>query len=151
MSEYYSIPAIAQMVNFPYHAVYSQIKRSKLPVIRFEGKIKEHLYVSHADLAKFFLTVDWLMASTLQADHPFEAERALFKKRYIHRSELAQQLGYDPGYIHNWTCLYQFPKPVVRNGWYSRRAVLYWLKKHRPKLYQRFKTNHRTANHASRI
>lgn len=139
MQEYYTVPELAQIVNIEYHAVYYHINQKRVPVIRLGVKPNQVIKIAHADLSRFLLTVDWLMCTTLQPDHPFIAERNTFAKRYIQRTDLAAQLGHAEYSITNWTCIKGFPKPAVRNGWYSRKAVLAWLKKNRSNDYQRLR------------
>lgn len=136
MEMYYSLPQIAKLVQIDYHTVYAQIKKYQVPVNRFVGKRAE-LYVSHADLARFLLTVDWLLIASCTGDHPFVAERRLFEQTYVHRNTLVRQLKYHPRYIRNLSIYQGFPKMAVRNGWYPRAAVLRWLFEHRPHIYKR--------------
>lgn len=137
METYYSLPEIAKLVQLEYNAVYAQIKQHHVPVKRLPGKRKEQLYITRSDLACFFMQVDWLMVPACKADHPFSAERQLFEQTYIHRNDLARQLGYQPRYILQLVVYQGFPKMAVRNGWYPRAQVLRWLFEHRPHIYKR--------------
>ncbi len=137
MKDYYTVPEIAKLVNIEYHAVYYHINRNRVPVKRSGIPPNELIYIAHDDLARFLLTVDWLAGVTLQRDHPFERERVTFLARYIQRSDLAKQLGHAEYSLVNWSCLHGFPTPAVRNGWYNRKAVLDWLRVHRPKDFAR--------------
>jgi hypothetical protein len=135
MEKYYTVPELARIVHIEYHAVYYHINRKKVPVIRSGVKPNQVITIAHSDLAKFLLTVDWLMAVTLEPDHPFQAERQKFAQRYIQRFDLANQIGHDEHSIVNWSCLKAFPKPAIRNGWYSRKKVLSWLQVNRPDIF----------------
>jgi hypothetical protein len=117
--------------------VYYHINQKRVPVTRSGVKPNQVITVAHQDLARFLLTVDWLMCTTLQKDHPFEHERNTFAARYIQRADLAKQLCVAEYSIVNWSCVHGFPKPAIRNGWYPRKPVLRWLRINRPKDYQR--------------
>lgn len=137
METYYSLPEIAKLIQLEYTAVYAQVKQHRVPIQRVSGKHKTQLYITRIDLAHFLMRVDWVMIAACKDDHPFSAERQLFEETYIHRNDLAAQLGYRPRYIGQLVVYQGFPQLAVRNGWYRRDAVLCWLQQNRPHIYKR--------------
>lgn len=132
----YTLSQVARFVNLPYHTVYAMVIAKRLCVSRSIEGSQVKLYVSHSDLKRFLLTVDWLLAPTVDPEHPFADIVTHLRARYIQRSAIAVQLGYSEGYVKTWG-IQKFPAPCVRGGWYKRSSVLRWLKRYRPHDYAR--------------
>src|SRR5690349_16616524 len=100
----YTIPQLVKWFNLEYHMIYHYVTNGRVHVQRSCDDPKRcELTVRHSTLSKFLLTVDWLThPSVLKQDHPFGAEYRQFERLYIHRKQLAHDIGYGEMTTYNW-------------------------------------------------